>query len=110
MYIVKSSKIVFDVNTLDEAMIVAKCMNEFVTITGKDFEVCGMFGVDSVVNITSHEIYEAMTDSIQSGNAWYDASGYEIGDKCAWSYGATTLAGYAVQTEYSNSKVTCSNS
>ena len=50
MYIVKSSKIVFDVNTLDEAMIVAKCMNEFVTITGKDFEVCGMFGVDSVSN------------------------------------------------------------
>ena len=50
MYIVKSSKIVFDVKTLDEAMTVAKCMNEFVTITGKDFEVCGMFGVDSVAN------------------------------------------------------------
>jgi hypothetical protein len=34
--------------TLSEAMNVAKHMNEFVTIEGKDFEVCGMFGVDSV--------------------------------------------------------------
>ena len=34
--------------TLGEAMAVAKSMNEFVTITGPDFEVCGIFGVDSV--------------------------------------------------------------
>ena len=34
--------------TLDEAMHTAKLMNEFVTIRSKDFEVCGMFGVDSV--------------------------------------------------------------
>jgi hypothetical protein len=26
----------------------AKSLNEFVTITGPDFEVCGKFGVDSV--------------------------------------------------------------
>lgn len=36
--------------TLDEAMAYAKTTNEFVTIKGKDFEVCGKFGVDSVVN------------------------------------------------------------
>ena len=36
--------------TLAEAMNVAKHMNEFVTIKGADFEVCGMFGVDSVVD------------------------------------------------------------
>ena len=33
---------------LTEAMSHAKSLNEFVTIVGPDFEVCGMFGVDSV--------------------------------------------------------------
>ena len=30
------------------AMARAKALNEFVTIVGPDFEVCGRFGVDSV--------------------------------------------------------------
>ncbi len=34
--------------TLAEAMNVAKHMNEFVTIKGPEFEVCGIFGVDTV--------------------------------------------------------------
>lgn len=34
--------------TLEEAMIFAKTVGVFVTITGPDFEVCGVFGVDSV--------------------------------------------------------------
>ena len=38
----------FKVLTLAEAMNLAKHMNEFVRIVSKDFEVCGMFGVDSV--------------------------------------------------------------
>ena len=50
MYKVKGKKIEFEVLSLDEAMKHAKHMNEFVTITGADFEVCGMFGVDSVKN------------------------------------------------------------
>jgi hypothetical protein len=33
---------------LDLAMQYAKTLNEFVTIKSKDFEVCGMFGVDSI--------------------------------------------------------------
>ena len=33
---------------LNEAMIFAKTVGTFVTIAGPDFEVCGMFGVDSV--------------------------------------------------------------
>ena len=33
---------------LTTAMSYAKSLNEFVTIKGDDFEVCGMFGVDSV--------------------------------------------------------------
>ena len=33
---------------LELAMIRAKQLNEFVTIVGPNFEVCGRFGVDSV--------------------------------------------------------------
>ena len=40
----------FKVHTLAEAMNVAKTMNEFVTITGSEFEIVGMFGVDAVKN------------------------------------------------------------
>lgn len=38
----------FKVLTLTEAMNLAKHMNEFVRIVGKDFEVVGMFGADSI--------------------------------------------------------------
>ena len=34
--------------TLEEAMIFSKTVGMFVTIKGPDFEVCGMFGVDSI--------------------------------------------------------------
>jgi hypothetical protein len=36
--------------TLIDAMNYAKSTNEFVTIQGNGFEVCGKFGVDSVKN------------------------------------------------------------
>lgn len=48
MYVVKGKEERFKVLTLSEAMNVAKHMNEFVTITGQDFEIVGMFGVDSI--------------------------------------------------------------
>jgi hypothetical protein len=48
MYNVKGKDDTFKVLTLAEAMNVAKSMNEFVTITGPDFEIVGMFGVDSI--------------------------------------------------------------
>jgi len=35
---------------LASAMDYAKSLNEFVSIVGDGFEVCGMFGVDSVVD------------------------------------------------------------
>lgn len=35
---------------LELAMAHAKLLNEFVTIKGTDFEVCGRFGVDSIKN------------------------------------------------------------
>lgn len=48
MYKVIGKEETFKVLTLAEAMNVAKSMNEFVRIVGTDFEVCGMFGVDSI--------------------------------------------------------------
>jgi hypothetical protein len=48
MYKVTGKEETFKVLTLAEAMNVAKSMNEFVTITGIDFEIVGMFGVDSI--------------------------------------------------------------
>lgn len=37
-------------DNLNSAMEAAKYVDEFVTIKGADFEVCGMFGVDSIKN------------------------------------------------------------
>ena len=48
MYKVKGKNVAYEVLSLDEAMKYAKKMNEFVTITGPDFEIVGMFGVDSI--------------------------------------------------------------
>lgn len=48
MFKVISKTVEYEVSSLDDAMFLAKKMNEFVSIKGADFEVCGMFGVDSV--------------------------------------------------------------
>jgi hypothetical protein len=48
MYKVTDKEETFKVFTLAEAMNFAKHLNTFVTITGPDFEVCGVFGVDEV--------------------------------------------------------------
>ena len=50
MYKVIGKEETFKVLTLNEAMNLAKHMNEFVRIVGKDFEVCGIFGVDEVTD------------------------------------------------------------
>ena len=50
MYKIIGKEETFKVLTLAEAMNLAKSMNEFVRIVGKDFEVVGLFGVDSVVD------------------------------------------------------------
>ena len=50
MYKVIGKEETFKTLTLGEAMNVAKMMNEFVTIKGTDFEIVGMFGVDSIKN------------------------------------------------------------
>ena len=50
MYKVKGCNTTYEVHSLDEAMKCAKLLNEFVSITGPDFEIVGIFGVDSVVD------------------------------------------------------------
>jgi hypothetical protein len=46
-------------------------------------------GLAALANVTGHELSETMTDS--KGSAWYDNSGYENADKCAWSFGTPLL-------------------
>ena len=48
MYKVIGKTTTVNVMTLDEAMRTAKAMNEFVTIKSAEFEMVGMFGVDSI--------------------------------------------------------------
>ena len=48
MYKVKSKTKISEVVTLDEAMKLAKEMNELVTIQGDAIEIIGLFGVDAV--------------------------------------------------------------
>jgi hypothetical protein len=61
-------------------------------------------GLNALANVTSHELSEAMTDP--RGDAWYDASGAENGDKCAWAFhGTETLKNgskWYLQGEWSN--------
>ena len=45
-------------------------------------------GVDGMADSIAHELEEAVTDP--DGNAWYDRSGNENADKCAWTYGTTS--------------------
>ena len=47
-------------------------------------------GADPTISVVSHEHNESITDW---GNSWYDTSGQENGDKCAWSFG--TMSGVA---------------
>ncbi len=47
-------------------------------------------GVDGAVSIIAHELEEAVTDP--DLNAWFDRSGNENADKCAWTFGKTYTA------------------
>jgi hypothetical protein len=49
-YQVKSEHETIQADSLDEAMTIAKELAVFVTISGAGFELCGIFGVDSVEN------------------------------------------------------------
>jgi hypothetical protein len=55
-------------------------------------------GLAALANVTAHELVEAITDP--RGSAWYDSSGQENADKCAWSF----PAGDGLSTLYDGSK------
>jgi hypothetical protein len=77
-------------------------------------------GLAALANVVSHELSETVTDPgvlILGGSwligvgAWYDPSGYENGDKCAWTFGApyVTLSNgshWKLQGEWSNKAYT----
>jgi hypothetical protein len=63
-------------------------------------------GLAALANVTAHELSEARSDPASPG-AWYDSSGAENGDKCAWTFGAplvtfTNNAQWKLQGEWSN--------
>ena len=71
---------------------------------------------DTAATSASHELSEAITDP--EGSAWYTASGYEIGDLCAYNYGVNTWDSakanqmwngrfYELQQEYDNHTGSC---
>lgn len=67
-------------------------------------------GLAALGNVSAHELAEAMTDPTSPG-AWYDSSGYENGDKCAWTFNVpyVTFANktnWMVQGEWSNAAYT----
>ena len=76
-------------------------------------------GLAALANVSGHELSEARTDPASPG-AWYDSSGAENGDKCAWTFnvpyvtfsnntiwkiqGEWSNAAYTAGTGYPNSK------
>jgi PKD repeat protein len=70
-----------------------------------------------VLNVVSHEHNETMTDPL--GTGWFDGSGYENGDECAWVPVTTSWNGYGdydqtinanayfLQMEWSNRAGSC---
>jgi hypothetical protein len=65
-------------------------------------------GLAAVANVTAHELAETITDPRNGG--WYDSSGAENGDKCAWSFASpVTLKNgstWKLQMEWSNNAFT----
>ena len=66
---------------------------------------------DTAATSASHELTESITDPL--GTGWYDSSGAEIGDECAYYYGFVNWNSstanelwdghpFFLQTEYSN--------
>lgn len=48
-------------------------------------------GADGMASIIAHELEESVTDPLLS--AWFDRRGSENADRCAWTFGATYIAG-----------------
>jgi hypothetical protein len=62
-------------------------------------------GLAALANVSGHELSEARTDPRNGG--WYDASGNENGDKCAWTFNVpyvtfSNSSKWKIQGEWSN--------
>ncbi len=62
-------------------------------------------GLAALANVSGHELSETFTDPRSGG--WYDSSGAENADKCAWTFGAPLLtftngSEWKVQGNWSN--------
>jgi hypothetical protein len=78
-------------------------------------------GGDTVINPTSHEVSESITDP-DTMTGWFDSSGFEVGDECNFIYGRPQGAPgqffnqvinghhYLTQEEFSNSSFAASGS
>jgi hypothetical protein len=67
-------------------------------------------GLAALANVTAHELSEARSDPASPG-AWYDSSGAENGDKCAWTFNVpfVTFSNgtiWKLQGEWSNAAYT----
>ena len=66
-------------------------------------------GLAALANVSGHEISEARTDPRL--NSWYDSSGSENADKCAWRFGSRLLtfsnkSEWKIQGNWSNAAYT----
>jgi hypothetical protein len=65
-------------------------------------------GTAALGNVSGHELSETLTD--QHLNAWYDSSGSENADKCAWTFGSQLLklgsTSWKIQGNWSNAAYT----
>jgi len=62
-------------------------------------------GLAALANVSGHELSEMLTDP--KLNAWYDRSGSENADKCAWKFGSSLLnfpggSSWKIQGNWSN--------
>jgi hypothetical protein len=67
-------------------------------------------GLAAIANVSGHELSEARTDPANPG-AWYDSSGEENGDKCAWTFNVPLVTfsngtKWKIQGEWSNAAYT----
>lgn len=67
-------------------------------------QVSGWTVVQNMEHFMVHETREAVTDAL--GTAWWDSSGNEADDKCAWT-GLFISNGYGYQPEWSNAVNGC---
>ena len=66
-------------------------------------------GLAALANVSGHELSEALTDP--HGDAWFDSSGAENADKCAWTFSSklvkfTNGSQWKIQGNWSNAAYT----